>query len=299
MESIKWWARNGEAVRQAIELGELVHMETASEELTDAFFLLAIESGLLQTWAGAFPAPRNAPEIGMEVMLPAHMAGRFAGLYSLRKTGYVRRSARVLGALGSSVEVVAPEHGLAVRGTADDKLLSGDVVRQLLGQMAQQVDLSQPMARPAKEPRVRVKGRERASRRAVKQTVDEGEAEARALKVAEPWIGWYNQHVGISMLQYARLARGDGCTSSIRPRWRWPERLGGMRAAVWSKTLTRHWRVAISWPRCGPYSIAPVCGARWLYRRSRCVVGVFIAVPVMLMPMHICQHTQAWFPPHA
>ena len=35
MESIKLWARHGEAVRQAIELGELAHMETASEELTD------------------------------------------------------------------------------------------------------------------------------------------------------------------------------------------------------------------------------------------------------------------------
>jgi Transposase DDE domain len=183
-------------------------METASEELTDEFLLFAIESGLLKTWAGAFPDPRREPEIGMEVILPAHMAGRFAGLYSLRKTGYVLRSARVLGALGYSVEVVAPEHGLSVRGTSDDKLFSGDVVRKLLVQMEQQVDLSQPMASPAKEPSVRVKVRERASRRAVKQTVDEVEAEARALKVAEQLIGWYNQHVGVSMLKYARLGKG-------------------------------------------------------------------------------------------
>ena len=49
MESIKLWARHGEAVRQAIELGELVHMETASEELTDEFLLFAIDSGLLKT----------------------------------------------------------------------------------------------------------------------------------------------------------------------------------------------------------------------------------------------------------
>ena len=35
MDSIKLWARNGEAVRQAIELGEMAHIETASEELTD------------------------------------------------------------------------------------------------------------------------------------------------------------------------------------------------------------------------------------------------------------------------
>jgi len=32
MESIQLWARHGEAVRQAIELGALVPMETASEE---------------------------------------------------------------------------------------------------------------------------------------------------------------------------------------------------------------------------------------------------------------------------
>ena len=112
MESIKLWARNGEAVRQAIELGELVHMETASEELTDEFLLFAIENWLLKTWAEAFPDPRAEPEIGMKVTLPAHIAGRFAGLYSLRKAGYVLRSARVLGALGYSVEVIEPAHGL-------------------------------------------------------------------------------------------------------------------------------------------------------------------------------------------
>ena len=95
MESIKLWARNGEAVRQAIELGELIHLETASEELTDEFLLFAIESGLSKTWAVTFPDPRTEPEIGLEVILPAHLAGRFAGLYSLRKTGYVLRSARV------------------------------------------------------------------------------------------------------------------------------------------------------------------------------------------------------------
>ena len=208
MDTIKLWARNGEAVRQAIELGELVHLDTASEELTDEFLLFAIQSGLLAKWAEAFPDPRDEPEIGMEVILPAHLAGRFAGLYSLRKTGYVLRSARVLGALGYSVEVVEPAHGLSLRGTSDDKLFSGDVVRKLLVKMEQQVDLSQSalMAPPA--PHVAVKVRQRASRRAVKQAVDAAEAEARALNVAEQLVGWYNQHVGGSMLQYARLGRG-------------------------------------------------------------------------------------------
>src|SRR6266478_7857685 len=125
MDSIKLWARNGEAVRQAIELGEMAHIETASEELTDEFLLFAIESGLLKSWAGSFPEPRCEPEIAMEVILPAHIAARFAGLYSMRKAGYVLRSARVLGALGYSVEVIGPAHGLSLRGTSDDKLFSG------------------------------------------------------------------------------------------------------------------------------------------------------------------------------
>ena len=208
MESIRLWARNGAAVRQAIELGEIAHIETASEELTDEFLLFAIESGLLQSWAGSFPDPRCEPEMAMEAIWPAHIAARFAGLYSMRKAGYVLRSARVLGALGYSVEVVEPARGLSLRGTSDDKLLSGDVVRKLLVQMEQQADLSQPARRPPQEPSVAVKVRERASRRAVKHPVDEAEAEARAHKVAEQLVGWYNQQVGVSMLQYARLGRG-------------------------------------------------------------------------------------------
>jgi Transposase DDE domain len=208
MDSIKLWARDGEAVHQAIELGEIAHMETASEELTDAFLLFAIESGLLKTWAEAFPDPRSAPEIGMEVILPAHLAARFAGLYSMRKAGYVLRSARVLGALGYSVEVIDPAHGLSLRGTSDDKLFSGDVVRKLLVQMEQQADVRQPTSLPPPEPSVAVKVRERASRRAVKQAVDAAEAEARAQQVAAQLVSWYNQQVGVSLLQYAHLGRG-------------------------------------------------------------------------------------------
>src|SRR5437588_3037943 len=151
MESITLWARNGEAVRQAIELGAITHIETASEEFTDEFLLFAIDSGLLKSWAGSFPDPRHEPEIAMEVILPAHIAARFAGLYSMRKAGYVLRSARVLGALGYSVEVVDPAHGLSGRGTSDDKLFSGEVVHKLLVQMEQQSDLSQPVLLPLPE----------------------------------------------------------------------------------------------------------------------------------------------------
>src|SRR2546427_11138955 len=48
MDSLKLWARNGEAVRQAIELGEIAHIETASEELIDEFLLwLLLDSGVV------------------------------------------------------------------------------------------------------------------------------------------------------------------------------------------------------------------------------------------------------------
>jgi len=54
--------------------------------------------------------------------------------------------------LGSSVDVVAPDRGVSVRGTSDDKLFRGDVVRKLLVQMELQADLSQPAQRLPQEP---------------------------------------------------------------------------------------------------------------------------------------------------
>ena len=87
MDTIKLWARNGDAVRQAIELGELVHLETASEELTDEFLLFAIQSGLLAQWANAFPDPRGDPEISMEVILASHVAALGPGPFAVRSSG--------------------------------------------------------------------------------------------------------------------------------------------------------------------------------------------------------------------
>src|SRR4029453_1733073 len=208
MDTIKLWARNGDAVRQALELGELVHLDTASEELTDEFFLFAIQSGLLSKWAAVFPDPRQEPEINMEVILASHLAARFAGLYSMRKSGYVLRSAVVLGALGYSIEVLEPEQGLSLRGTSDDKLISGDVVRKLLVKLEHHADLSEPLGLPPCEPSQPVKVRQRASRRAVKGAIDEAEAEARAQWVATKLVAWYNAAVGPSLLQDAPVGRG-------------------------------------------------------------------------------------------
>ena len=87
---------------------------------------------------------------------------------------------------GFGVEVIDPAHGLSLRGTSDDKLLSGDVVRKLLVQMEQQADVRQPTPLPPPEPSVAVQVRERASRRAVKQAVAAAEAAARAQQGAAP-----------------------------------------------------------------------------------------------------------------
>ena len=210
MESIKLLARDGEAVRHALELGEILHLETASEELTDEFLIFAIKSGLLKAWAEGFPDPRQWSEVSIEVILAASIAARFARLYSLRKTGYVLRSARVLGELGYAVEVTQAGDGLSSRGTQDESLMSGDSIRKLLVKMEQRVEIgapaltqveAAPMAAPATVGT-------RLSRRAVKQVVNEAEAEARARAVAAQLVAWYNQSVGLAMLEYARLGRG-------------------------------------------------------------------------------------------
>jgi hypothetical protein len=94
MARIKLWARNGEAVRQALELGEIAHIETASEELTDEFLLFAIKSGLLKGWAASFPDPRCAPEIatvGLSYSLDQLFAHTQAGARLANKGIYAKR----------------------------------------------------------------------------------------------------------------------------------------------------------------------------------------------------------------
>jgi hypothetical protein len=208
MDTIKLIARNGDAVRDAIELGDMVHMATASAELTDAFMLFAIKSGLLQQWAQGFPDPRKDAEIGMDVILAASLAARFAGIYALRKMGYVLQSALVLGELGSSVEGIEPGQGMSRRGTGDAQVISGDVLRKLLVQMEQCVTRSpDALADEVVDTRVgRV--RERGARRAVKGPVDGREAQGRGRGVGEQITGWYTPCVGASLLAYAQ--RGTG-----------------------------------------------------------------------------------------
>lgn len=210
MSTISLVAQNPDAVRAAIEMGEIVHLDTASEEITDEFLLFAIKSGLLTTWAEGFPDPRVAPEIGIHVLLAAMIAARFAGLYSMRKTGYVLRSARVLGALGFSPVVLEAGEGISLKGTGDDAPLSGDVVRKLLVKMESEVEMTEATRAQfdVTEPSEVVKTRARPSRRSVKKAVDEVEAERRGWAVCQALTAWYTTCVGMSLLAYARLGAG-------------------------------------------------------------------------------------------
>jgi hypothetical protein len=209
MESIILIARNGQAVRQALERGEFLHLDTASEEITDEFLLFAIKSGLLKQWAEGFPDPRIWAEISCEVILAAELTARFAGIYSQRKSGYVLRSARVLGALGYSVEVLDEDDGLSGQGTPDGQLYSGDVLRKLLGKLEQQARVTAQDRAAAIQGGAAVKVRERASRRAVKAPrLDERKAAARSSAVARQLLDWYNTAVGPGLLEYAQTGAG-------------------------------------------------------------------------------------------
>jgi Transposase DDE domain len=209
MDGVKLIARNEEAVREALTDGQVQHLDTASEEITDEFLLFAIESKMLPQWAKAFPDPRAWSEIGFEVLLASQLTARFAAVYSQRKSGYVLRSARVLGALGYSVEVLEPGDGLSGRGTQDDKLYSGDVLRKLFGKMERDAELTEADKAAAVPGGAEVKVRERSSRRAVKKAQDNGrEAAARSAAVSRQMLAWYNTSVGQSLLDYAQTGEG-------------------------------------------------------------------------------------------
>jgi hypothetical protein len=209
MESIRLVARNGEAVRQALERGEVLHLDTASEEITDEFLLFAIQSGLLTRWSSSFPDPRTRSEVSFQVILASEIAARFAAIYSQRKSSYVLRSARVLGALGYSLEVLDEGDGISTRGTKTDSLYSEDVLRKLLGKIEKKAGLKDEDRLAAQQGGAEVEVRERLSRRAVKQKeFSAEEAAARSHSAARELICWYNQEVGRSLIEYARTGQG-------------------------------------------------------------------------------------------
>src|SRR5258708_20295094 len=97
MTTLHYLSHRPDEVLDALRKGEIVALETATEELTDFFVLYALESGLLDRLADTFPDPRQQqPEIPMRLLLAAGMAGHFAGLYPLSQAPYPLHSPRLL-----------------------------------------------------------------------------------------------------------------------------------------------------------------------------------------------------------
>ena len=137
MTTLHYLSHRPDEVLDALRCGEIVALETATEELPDFFLLYALESGLLDQLADTFPDPRHQqPEIPMRLLLAAGMAGHFAGLYALSQSPYALHSPRLLAELGVQVEVLPPGGGLSRKGTQQEGAFHADVLRKLLDTLA-------------------------------------------------------------------------------------------------------------------------------------------------------------------
>ena len=160
MTTLHYLSHRPDEVLDALRRGEIVALETATEELTDFFVLYALESGLLDQLADTFPDPRRQqPEIPMRLLLAAGLAGHFSGLYALSQSPYALHSPRLLAELGVQVQVLPPGEGLSRKGTQQEGAFHADVVRKLLDMLAWKEQQA-------------------------------GQSPAQSL------IAWYNQHVG-------------------------------------------------------------------------------------------------------
>lgn len=126
-------------VLQALRNGEIQSIVPATEHLPDFFLHYATDSGILQQLAHTFPDPRTQqPEIDMQVLLGAGIAGHFAGLYALSQLPYALHSPTLLALLGVQVVVQEPGKGLSRKGTKKDTSFHGDTLRKLLNRIAAQ-----------------------------------------------------------------------------------------------------------------------------------------------------------------
>ena len=123
-------------VLTALREGKITFLDVATEEVPDLFLHYAIDSGLLEGLAKSFPDPREQPEIGMDILLAAGIAGHFAGLYALSQLPYALHWPKLLTLLGVQVVVQQPGKGLSRKGTQEDTSFHGDVMRKLLQQIA-------------------------------------------------------------------------------------------------------------------------------------------------------------------
>jgi hypothetical protein len=137
MTTLHYLSHRPDEVLDALRKGEILALETATEEMPDFFVLYAIESGLLDRLAQTFPDPRQQqPEIPMRLLLAAGIAGHFAGLYALAQSPYALHSPRLLAELGVQVQVMQSGQGLSKKGTKQEVAFHADVLRKMLDTLA-------------------------------------------------------------------------------------------------------------------------------------------------------------------
>jgi hypothetical protein len=129
-------AENPEGVLAALREGWADYLGLAGDQITDEHTRYALQRGLLDECAAAFPDPRLDPEIPIKVLLTASVAGAFQGEYALSQAGCALHSPALLAELGLNVAWLAPGKGLSHRGTQDEAVFHGDVLRKLLQQLA-------------------------------------------------------------------------------------------------------------------------------------------------------------------
>jgi hypothetical protein len=128
---------NPAEVLERLRQGWIESFEDAADQVTDLHLLCALQSGLLQECAAAFPDPRQDPEIPALVLLAASVAGAFQGEYALCQAGCALHSPVLLAELGLNAQWLTPGEGLSRRGTEQEALFHPDTLRKLLQRIAQ------------------------------------------------------------------------------------------------------------------------------------------------------------------
>jgi Transposase DDE domain len=133
---LRFLTDNPVVVLERLRQGDIDSMDWAADQVTDFHLLYALESGLLDRCAQAFPDPRGTPEIPIRVLLAAAVAGAFQGEYALCQLGVALHSPAVLAQLGVNVQWLTPGEGLSRRGTQEEAVFHPDTLRKLLRQIA-------------------------------------------------------------------------------------------------------------------------------------------------------------------
>ena len=124
--------QNQEKIIKKLNTGDVDAIELAVEQITDEFMIYGLRSGLIDELSKTFPDPRKEEEISTKLILSASIAGHFQDMYALSQSPYALHSPTLLAELGLNVKVLSEGEGVSRRGTKQNALFNGDVIRKML-----------------------------------------------------------------------------------------------------------------------------------------------------------------------